>query len=86
MTTAVHFQGAALNESLATVLADVWTLAAVNLLVAPECSRSREAFGTDTAAVGFDAGVTAHVCLHVLELLPADAAGAAGLSVRLQVS
>lgn len=86
MTAAVYFQGAALDEGLAAVLADMWPLATVNLLVAPECSGSGEAFGTDAAAVRFDAGVTAHVRLHVLELLPTDAAGATGLTVRLQVS
>lgn len=61
-------------------------LSSVDLLVAPQRSRSREALVADAAAVWFDSCVASHVHLHVLKSLTADAAGATGLSVRLQVS
>lgn len=52
----------------------------------PQRSGSGEAFVADAAAVWFDSRVAAHVRLHVLEVLLADTADAAGLSVGLQVS
>lgn len=86
VTPAVRLQGAALDEGLPTVLADVRSLSCVDLLVASQCSGSGEAFVADGAAVRFDPCVASHVRLHVLETFPTDAAGAAGVSVRLQVS
>lgn len=61
-------------------------LATVQLPVAPQCSRSGEVFVANAAAVRFDPCVAPHVCLHVLEALPTDAAGATGLSVSPQVT
>lgn len=58
----------------------------MDLLVAPQSSGSGETLVADAAAVRFDPSVASHMCLHVLETLTADAAGPAGLSVRLQVS
>lgn len=56
-----------------------------DLLVAPQGSGSREGLVADAAAVRLDPRVASHVRLHVLKGLPTDAAGAAGLPVRLQV-
>lgn len=86
VTPAVRLQSAALDEGLPAALADVRSLSCVNLLVAPQRAGSREAFVADGAAVRFDPRVASHVRLHVLETFAADAAGAAGLSVRLQVT
>lgn len=81
MTSSVGLQSAALNEGLATVVADMRALTTVNLLVAPQCTGPGEVFATDKAAVWFESGVAPHVRLHVLESLPADAADPASLSV-----
>lgn len=86
VTPAVRLQGTALNEGLPAALADVRSLSCVDFLVAPQSTSSREAFVADGTAVRFDPRVASHVRLHVLETFTADAAGAAGLSVRLQVS
>lgn len=58
---------------------------AVDLLVAPQSSRTREALPTDAAAVGFLPGVTPHVRLHVLERLPTDLTGPPSFPVRLEM-
>lgn len=47
-------------------------LPAVDLLVAPQSSRSGEGFSADVAVIWFHSCVTPHVCLHVLECLPTD--------------
>ena len=65
------------------MLAVVRSLPGVDLFVAPQGSRSREALVTDAAAVRFDPCVASHVRLHVLEHLSTDAAGPTRLSVRL---
>lgn len=66
--------------------AGVGSLPGVNLLVASQRSRSREALVADATAVRFYPCVPSHVRLHVLETLSADVAGSVRLSVRLQVS
>ena len=86
VTPAVRLQGAALNEGLPAALADVRSLSCVDFLVASQRTGSREALVADGTAVRFDSCVASHVRLHVLETFTADAAGAAGLFVRLQVS
>lgn len=45
-------------------------LPAVDLLVAPQSSRSGEGFFADVAVIRFHSRVTPHVCLYVLECLP----------------
>lgn len=59
--------------------------AAVDLPVAPQRPRPREALPTDAAAVRFLSGVAPHVCLHVPEGLSTDvtppSATAAGFPV-----
>lgn len=59
-----------LGEGESTDLAGVAPV--VDLLVSPQGSGSREAPAADVAAVWFHSGVSPHVGLHVLELLPAD--------------
>lgn len=68
------------------MLTDVRSFPTVDLLVAPQCSGSGEAFVADAAVVRLDPCVASHMRFHVLETFAADAAGPAGLSVRLQVS
>lgn len=86
VTPAVCLQGTALDEGLPAAVTNVWSLSRVDLLMASQRSGSGEAFVTDGAAVRFDPRVASHVRLHILEPFATDAAGAAGLSVRLQVS
>lgn len=61
-----------LGESESTDWANLTRPPAVDLLVSPQCSGSREALATDVAAVRFNSAVTPHVRLHVLEPLPTD--------------
>ncbi len=67
----------ALDEGQSTDRADVGRRPAVDLLVSPQCSGSREALAADIAAVRFDSRVASHVRLHVLKHLPADLTGPA---------
>lgn len=78
-----------LSKGKSTDVAGVGHHSAVDLLVAPERSRSREALSADVTIEWFDSSVAPHVCLHVLKHLPADLAAPApateGVSVRSQM-
>lgn len=71
----VFLEQLVLGEGQSTDRADVGRPPAVDLLVSPQCSGSREALAADIAAVWFDSCVTSHVRLHVLKRLPADLTG-----------
>lgn len=81
----VGCQSSIFNEHLSTELADVWSLPSVDPPVAPEGSRPWEGLPTDAAGIRFDAGVTLHVSLDVLETFSTDVADLPGVSVDLEV-
>lgn len=95
MSLQTTFTVKVLSTDSAAVRRPSWTLLSLrvllivnlpaDLLVAPQGSGSRERLVADAAAVRLDPRVASHVRLHVLKGLPTDAAGAAGLPVRLQV-
>lgn len=61
-----------LGEGLFTDGALIGSLPAVDFLVPPQRSRSREALPTDVTAERFGSCVTPHVRLYVLKCLPTD--------------